>query len=263
MPELPEVESITRVCSIFKNATIQEIEFLNPKIRFHLQDTLLYLQDPSIEEITRRGKYMIWKLAKGALVFHFGMSGTLSFRSEPKKHDHIFFMIDDKPVFYNDPRRFGMVWFTEDLTEFLFKRRLGIEPFDSNFNGTYLQKYAALRTVSIKSFLFNQSIIAGLGNIYINEALFKARINPFRKVNAITIEEWNKLSKMIQEVLTLAINAGGSTLQDYNDPHGCVGYFKLQHQVYQKYTCSYCYHPIIKIMQHQRATYYCPTCQAH
>jgi formamidopyrimidine-DNA glycosylase len=261
MPELPEVETITRTCGIFKNASIKKIEFLNPKIRFYLQESLLYLHEPVIEEITRRGKYMIWKLKTGAVVFHFGMSGTLAFRSESKKHDHVFFRVGDQPVFYHDPRRFGMVWFTEDLTQFFLKRRLGIEPFDMNFTGAYLEKHAASRTVSIKSFLLNQNIVAGLGNIYINEALFKAKINPYRIVNKIIIEEWNTLCCMIKDVLTLAINAGGSTLNDYTDPHGCVGYFKLQHQIYQKDLCVTCQQPIMKVVQQQRSSYYCTQCQ--
>ena len=261
MPELPEVESIARVCRFLEEKLIDKIELISDKIRYQLSPEIYQALGQTLKKVHRRAKYMVWSLEDGALIFHFGMSGVLAFRKEQKEHDHLTLTVDKHTIRYHDPRRFGMVWYVKNEDLFFKQKNIGLEPFDAECSALWLYKQAHKRHLCIKQFLFDQSIIAGLGNIYINEALFLAKIHPEKKASILTVEEWDVLIDVLRKTLIKAINLGGSTLRDYSDPQGCVGYFQQEHQVYQKQFCPLCESAIHRLVVAQRSTFFCNKCQ--
>ena len=264
MPELPEVETLTQSLSFLQGRSLKSIEVHFPKLRDQLAiSDLCEVKDVKLIRCYRRAKYMIWQLSDMRyLVFHLGMSGTVRRRSLKQKHDHLSFLIDSEVYVYNDPRRFGMVWLVEDIDKFFLDKKIGIEPLSDKCNGQYLYENLMTKKGTIKSVLFQQSLIAGLGNIYINEALFTAKILPQRPANSLTADQCCLLISAIKECLRQAIEKGGSTLSDFHHLDGEKGWFQNCHLVYNKKVCSVCKSEITKEVLTQRSTYYCQNCQS-
>ena len=220
MPELAEVETIKRGLSpTLTNKIIKKIYIHSDTIRYPLnKKAILGLAGKTITSVLRRAKYLLWIIDDGScLAMHFGMSGTISVNPATRSpHDHVQFIISpDNLLSYKDHRRFGMIEYYPSLSDFETKKSLGVEPFSDQFTLNYLQTQLIKRTCSFKTFLMNQKIIAGLGNIYVNEILFESGISPFRPACSIQEEELAPLHQTIKHVLEKAIRAGGSTLQDH------------------------------------------------
>lgn len=266
MPELPEVETLVRSFKPLEGSVIDGISINFKKLREPLNiEQLTSIKDISIQSCFRKAKYMLWLLStQQVIVFHLGMSGTLRARHDRqlKKHDHLTFSINKELYAYNDPRRFGMIWVFDSEKDFYAYRTIGIEPLSKHFNAEFLFNLLKQKKTSIKSLLFNQSLIAGLGNIYINEALYLAKIRPHRPASELSLHECKNLASSIKGCLEKAIRSGGSTLSDFHDPHGKKGWFQNQHLVYNKTQCVACKNPIVREILAQRSTFYCPSCQS-
>jgi formamidopyrimidine-DNA glycosylase len=270
MPELPEVETICRgITPFILNKKITKIIINRTDLRWPIPKNLSsYLKKSVISQITRRSKYILLTTTKGTVIIHLGMSGKLLILPKnhtPIKHEHVIFHLDNGyTLSFVDPRRFGTIlWTTNDPNEHKLIKPLGLEPFASNFNGSYLQAKAVNRKISIKQFLMNNSNVSGMGNIYTNEALFLAKLNPQTLVTNISAKQWQSLAKQIQVILNQAIEQGGTTLKDYRNSENQQGNFKVFLQVYDRkdLKCYKCNNIIQHFRQNQRSTYFCPQCQ--
>lgn len=220
----------------------------------------------------RRGKYLLIEFAHGTQLVHLGMSGSLRRvpMDEPRrKHDHAEWIFDDARFLLHDPRRFGAVlWHPASAgpvqESHPLLTGLGMEPFDPRFTGPWLHQQLKGRKQAIKQALLGGSIVVGVGNIYASEALYRARINPRTAAGRISAKRCDTLAAAIRATLDDALESGGSTLRDYTNATGQPGaYFELHAAVYGKQDapCPSCSTPIRRIVQGQRATYYCPLCQ--
>lgn len=243
MPELPEVETIkTALEKSIGNCIIKRAIINNPNLRQKVPNDLhLKIQNSKIVKYQRRAKYIIINLDNGlSLIWHMGMSGKiLIYDKQPEeinRHDHIIIETSNGFMIYNDPRRFGLLTYTStyNIEKHKLFERIGPEPFDDKFCGKYLFNKLRNKTVPIKAAILDQHNVVGIGNIYASEALFLAGIHPLKPANKLTLKECNKLVKESKFVLQKAIEAGGSTLRDYEKPDGSLGYFQNQHCVYQK-----------------------------
>ncbi len=275
MPELPEVETIRRgiePCLI--GHRIAGVIVRNPNFRWPIPDNLeKILTNTSIHVIKRRAKYLLFDCGKGTLIIHLGMSGSLRLllptssqqTVSPQKHDHLDLILDNGAILrLRDPRRFGAVlWEPGNIECHSLLFNLGPEPLNEAFNEDLLyHKTRGLRG-SIKTLLMNNKIVVGVGNIYANEALYCAGINPKTAAGRIGINRYNKLVKAIKKVLLQAIEAGGSSLRDFVNSDGKPGYFQQQYWVYGRTgrPCRKCGAIIKQIKQGQRSSFYCPSCQ--
>ena len=269
MPELPEVETSVKAIQGFANQTIESIRIYNPNLRWKIDfEAFDKLQGLKVERISRRAKYILLHIGKPQILIHLGMTGTLRIADKKsnfyKKHDHVEFIFQRGKLIFNDPRRFGSMHFiTEPSTHFLLKK-LGPEPLSEEFNGEYLFQRIKKSLSPIKNTLMNQHNVVGIGNIYANEILFDAKIRPTRKSKTLTKKEHYKIVASTKRILKIAIKAGGTTLQDFYQPDGNKGYFKIDLTVYDRANkkCISCKQESIKrIVQSQRATFYCRKCQ--
>jgi formamidopyrimidine-DNA glycosylase len=267
MPELPEVETTVRGLErVLKGRRIARIEARRPDLRRAMPvDLGQRLTGARITELGRRAKYGLIGTDRGdTLVFHLGMSGH--WRVDPAeiaKHDHFIIDTDEgRRVALNDARRFGSLDLvqTDKLGDWPPFAALGPEPFD--ITAEQLKARLAGRSASIKLMLLDQQIIAGLGNIYVCEALFRAGIHPKRAAGSVSLERLRKLVPAIHDVLAEAIAAGGSTLRDFASPDGDLGYFSKSFSVYDRegQPCA-CGGTVRRIVQGGRSTFYCPHCQ--
>ncbi len=274
MPELPEVETIRRhlaakVCGM----VITGVEVRDQRLRRPVEtEVLCGLVGRRMVAIGRRGKYLLVHLDDGrTLVLHLGMSGhvVLCPRGAPAdKHDHVVFALDSHmELRYNDPRRFGAIMVMDDKTlgEGGGWACLGPEPLGEGLTVRYLQERAAGRRVPVKVFLMDGRVVAGVGNIYANEALYKAGIDPRRSASSLSEAEWQRVRRAIRAVLRAAIRQGGTTLRDegFRNPAGEGGYFQVRLAVYGRegMPCQRCGLPIVRAVVAGRSTYYCPSCQ--
>jgi formamidopyrimidine-DNA glycosylase len=267
MPELPEVETTVRgLASVLKGRRIQSVEARRPDLRRALPvDLGQRLTGAVVVGLRRRAKYgLIDTDRDDTLVFHLGMSGR--WRIDPsgiEKHDHYIIETDEgRRVVLNDPRRFGSLDLvrTDELAQWPPFKALGPEPFD--LTPGELKRRLAGRTAAIKLLLLDQRIVAGLGNIYVCEALFRAGIHPQRAGGSVSLARLNRLVPAIREVLHEAIAAGGSTLRDFASPDGELGYFSKSFSVYGREgkLCS-CGVTVKRVVQGGRSTFFCPKCQ--
>jgi len=269
MPELPEVETTRRgLLPALKDHRIVDVVVRNARLRWLVDgDFASRLRGQMIIDVERRAKYLLIKLGEGFVVWHLGMSGSL--RIVPahvpmRPHDHIDVLLDDGRVLrFNDPRRFGCVFWTNEPLQHKLLKRLGPEPLNDEFDVAYLAAKAKGRSVAIKQFIMNANIVVGVGNIYASEALFHAGIRPRRAAGRIKRDELAKLVKSIKKVLSAAIKQGGTTLRDYVNTDGAPGYFRQKLFVYERANqpCRLCKTTILQLTQGQRSSYYCPTCQ--
>ncbi len=282
MPELPEVETVRRgLDPHLRHARIKNVTCGRRDLRFPLPKALsAKLSGTTVLRIDRRAKYLLFHLSNGLILLsHLGMSGR--FRIEGGKavknagafydttpvrtsHDHVTIDFDTgKRLVYNDARRFG---FMELLKTSELERRfadIGIEPLSKAFGGASLQKCLKNRKTPIKTALLDQTLIAGIGNIYACEALHKAKISPGMRAGQLNARQCAALAAAIREVLNKAIRLGGSTLRDFHDAGGDAGRFQHEFHVYGRAgkPCLHCGNAIKSLTQAGRSTFYCPACQ--
>lgn len=279
MPELPEVETVCRgLAKAIKGARISAVEQHRPDLRMAMPPHLpARLKGRLIEAVRRRAKYILITLNKDeTLLMHLGMSGRMLLSHNdhmpPGKHDHLVFHFDNGITLrFNDPRRFGMCDLVpqKDLPKHKLLRALGVEPLGKDLTVNFLEKKFKGKKTSIKDTLMDQRIIAGLGNIYVCEALFYAQMDPKRRTGACRKEQIARLVPAIRKVLNAAIKAGGSSLRDYVQTDGGLGYFQHHFAVYDREgkkcpgcTCNPAKTGGVKrFTQGGRSTFYCPTKQ--
>ena len=276
MPELPEVETSKKYLKQFLlNAKILNIQSNVLKLRWKINpDIKKIFNNTIILKIDRIGKYILINTSnKKTLIFHLGMSGYLSIK-EPNfkkiKHDHIIINYEaingkKKSLIFNDQRRFGHIDFhsTSSLKKHFLIKNLGIDGLSKSLKYDFINKIFSKKTTIIKSVLIDQKIICGIGNIYASEILFYSKIHPLINVNLLSKDKINFLLLNINIVLSNAVLSGGTTIKDYKQPNGKVGYFKQKLKVYgrEKLKCYDCSSIIFKLNISKRATYICPGCQ--
>ncbi|MER0237449.1 bifunctional DNA-formamidopyrimidine glycosylase/DNA-(apurinic or apyrimidinic site) lyase [Fulvimarina sp. MAC8] len=296
MPELPEVETVRRgLQPVMEGARVTKLLLARPDLRFPLPDRFAErIEDAVIASLSRRAKYLIAETTEGLLLaMHLGMSGSFRIetkgeeivpgafvhpRSEDRLHDHVRFDLKREDgstpsVVFNDPRRFGYMTLIEagQLEAHPHFRNLGLEPTGNALTGEALAPFFAGRQTPLKAALLDQKAIAGLGNIYVCEALWRSRLSPRRLAGSIVrkngkpTERLNDLAGHIRETIADAIEAGGSTLRDYRKADGDLGYFQHSFKVYgrEHEPCRRegCRGTIKRIVQSGRSTFFCPECQ--
>ena len=275
MPELPEVE-VTRLsfADRIANADISDVRVGKP-LRWPLGVAPASLVGKKVLGVRRRGKYLLMDLNEGLVLWHLGMSGSLSFTpavnntfaiSHPQTHDHFDLLTTHGLLRLNDPRRFGAVVYAESETSAVAQKllgHLGVEPLAGQFDVDTFHKNLKKRNAVIKQVLLAGDIVVGVGNIYASEALFLAGIRPTVRAQRISRARAEKLRVAIIDVLARAVAKGGSTLRDFSNADGQSGYFQLEANVYDRAgePCRQCGHLIKRLVQGQRATYYCSVCQ--
>ncbi len=270
MPELPEVET-TRL-GIDPHAVgrrILAVAVHEPRLRWRVRrDLPAQVAGQRILHTKRRAKYLLIELERGTLLLHLGMSGSLRVlpADTPRvAHDHVDVVLDSGSTLrFNDPRRFGSLHYTSsDPRLHPLLANLAPEPFDAAFDADYLWRVTRRRRVAIKQLLMNSRLVVGVGNIYANEALFRAKVRPRRQARGLSRSEVARLARAVRAVLTQAIRVGGTTLRDYVGADGSPGYFRQKLYVYERtgQACRTCGTPVRQLTQGQRSTYYCPSCQ--
>jgi formamidopyrimidine-DNA glycosylase len=270
MPELPEVETIRRhLAPHVRGQTLQRLEVLDERWSRPLPGAELTaaLEGRRVERLGRRGKYLVWELEGDAyLLMHLRMTGTLLIdpRGAPP-YTRAWIRLGDHDLAYTDPRRFGtgeLALGGEALDGF-FAARLGLEPFDEAFTGAYLHALARKSRAPVKAFLLDQKRVAGVGNIYADEALFRARIHPLRPANRLTRPQAAALRDAVVESLAAGIEAKGASIDDFRDPYGVAGTFQHQFLVHLREgePCTRCGGPVRKLRAAGRGTYVCEKCQ--
>lgn len=270
MPELPEVETTKRgISTHVKNQRVREVILRRKNLRWPITPSLSKeLPGQSINSVNRRGKYLLLATDKGTLIIHLGMSGSLRIVNTGQaasKHDHVDIIFGNRQVLrYTDPRRFGCIlWIKSDINQHPLLNSLGPEPLGGEFNADYLFGKSRNRNAAIKTFIMDSKIVVGVGNIYANESLFLAGINPKRRAGKISLARYTKLVDCIKLVLQQAIDVGGTTLRDFTDSKGNPGYFTQSLKVYGRKgeACNNCGQVLKEIRLGQRSTVYCPACQ--
>ena len=281
MPELPEVETIVRgVRPLIKNMVIKAWDFHRSDLRRPIPVDAIQSQlvGSTVLDVRRRSKYIVIETTKGCAIVHLGMTGNLLFRNTADSlapHTHFVIHLSDSGggggvyLHYIDPRRFGSCSYAsldtrlEDIPEF---RQLGPEPLAHDFDlGQHLWKASRTRMVGIKPFLMNAQIVVGVGNIYAAESLFLAGINPKRAAKKVSLARYRILAEHIRLTLKKAIQAGGTTLRDFQNAQGELGYFRIELAVYDRAgePCKHCKTSIKTFRQCGRSTFYCPCCQKY
>lgn len=273
MPELPEVETVKRTLSpLVSGKRIISIEAVRPEILAHPEASAFCrrITGATLQELQRIGKYLLLPLDNGTtIILHLRMTGRLLYTPAdyPRKpHTHIIFHLDDgHELRFSDTRRFGRLWLKEDAEEDTFSgiHRLGPEPFGAPFDSEWLATKLGKRKINIKQGLLDQSVVAGLGNIYVDEVLFAAKIDPRRLTNQVTKQEWQLVAIEIPRILTAAIANNGTTFRDYLDGTGQKGSYMPFLEAYGRkgQPCSCCGTIIEQIRLAGRSTCYCPQCQ--
>ena len=275
MPELPEVEVTRRgIAGPLRGALVLATRLGKP-LRWPLGVSPAALAGCTVGEVARRGKYL-WlplqattRAAHGGLLLHLGMSGSLGWwpqAGEPGPHDHFDLVTDRGTLRLNDPRRFGAVVWSAALDQApaaTLLARLGAEPFDPAVTPQSFHAALRQRRTPIKSLLLAGSVVVGAGNIYACEALFQAGIHPALAANRISRPRAERLLASLRGTLARALDVGGSTLRDFADAHGVAGAFQAEAAVYgrQGLPCPRCGAPVRRMLQAQRSTYFCATCQ--
>lgn len=287
MPELPEVETVRRGLEPFMAwARFGKVELRRKDLRFPFPEGFAdRLNGARIESLARRGKYLLAGLSTGeCLIMHLGMSGRFTVKEDAgagagaansvsehagdPKHDHVVFSLEGKgivEIIYNDPRRFGFMDLvsTDDLESCRHFKGMGPEPLGNDFTAAMLSANLKRRSAPIKAALLDQRTVAGLGNIYVCEALYRARISPKRKAASVAGVRAERLHHEIISVLRDAVDAGGSSLRDFASVDGGLGYFQHEFEVYGRggEPCRNCGAPIKQLVQSGRSTFYCSRCQ--
>ncbi|MFZ1772951.1 MAG: bifunctional DNA-formamidopyrimidine glycosylase/DNA-(apurinic or apyrimidinic site) lyase [Rhizobiaceae bacterium] len=284
MPELPEVETVRRgLAPVLEGAKITGVQLNRADLRFPFPANFASrLEGRTVASLSRRAKYLIAELDDGLrLISHLGMSGSWRIggatpgvfhyaRSKDTKHDHVIVTVSNAngelaTVTYNDPRRFGFLLFAEKGEEHPLLANLGQEPLGNAFDSALLARLFDGRAAPLKSALLDQKLIAGLGNIYVCEALHRSGLSPLRPAGRLSAAEAGTLAAAVRSVLGEAVEAGGSSLRDHRQADGSLGYFQHRFSVYDREDepCPRkgCKGRINRVVQAGRSTFYCPSCQ--
>ncbi len=275
MPELPEVEVTRRgIAPHLVGRRIEAVTVREPRLRWRVPRSVARLSGPTVRAVKRRGKYLLIDCGSGHLIVHLGMSGSLRLVdacTPPGKHDHVDLELAPdgdagrgRLLRLRDPRRFGAVLWTEAPPELHpLLRHLGIEPLSRAFDARRLHALTRAHRTSIKQFLMDARRIVGVGNIYASESLFLAGIRPQTAARRLSPARCARLAAAIRQTLRAAVRAGGSSLRDYVGSEGELGCFQMRHWVYDRAgePCRRCGAPVRRLVQGQRATYYCARCQ--
>jgi len=269
MPELPEVETTKRgLDPLILGKQVLSVHIHQKQLRWiipsHLTTTI---KGGLIKKISRRAKFILIKFNNGTLVMHLGMSGSISVvptRETLKKHHHFELLLDNATSMrFHDPRRFGSILWQKNNELLSLFNNLGPEPLSSEFNDNTLYQSSRGKKKNIKTFIMDSNIVVGIGNIYASESLFLAGISPKRAAGKTSKKSYQVLTQCIKQILSEAINNGGTTLNDFSNIDGEPGYFSQVLSVYGRndMPCVRCDGTIKRIVQNQRASYYCPRCQ--
>lgn len=275
MPELPEVETVRRgLAPHLEGRRIKSVELRRKDLRIPFpRGFAKALTGARVDHLERRAKYMLWHLQNGQVVIvHLGMSGkfTIAVKGEAweaSKHDHVVIETDKGTrLIYTDHRRFGLMTLVNQsaLEAHPYFARMGPEPLGNSFNAAYLSAKLKGKKTPIKAALLDQRVVAGLGNIYVCEALWRARISPRRLGHSVAGARAGRLVPVIKDILTEAIEAGGSTLRDFAHTDGELGYFQHRFDVYDREGAPCARGDgghIRRLVQSGRSTYFCPACQ--
>ena len=282
MPELPEVETVRRgLAPVMEGVVIARADVNRPDLRWPFPAQMAErITGQRVERLRRRSKYVLAELSSGeTLLIHLGMSGRMLISGDPlgqfvhehpatEKHDHVVFHMENGArITFNDPRRFGAMDLMETAREAEHKLLavLGPEPLSNDFHEAILVNALKGRNMPVKSALLDQRIVAGLGNIYVCETLFRAGISPARKAGRIAAVRVAAMVPIIRDILGEAIEAGGSSLRDFRQADGELGYFQHSFDVYgregQPCKTEGCDAKITRIVQSGRSSFYCPQCQ--
>ncbi|ASK62993.1 DNA-formamidopyrimidine glycosylase [Virgibacillus phasianinus] len=273
MPELPEVETVRQTLKrLVLNKTISNVEVFWPNIIKRPDDVKEFkhlLHQQTILDIKRKGKFILFELSDYVLISHLRMEGKYSVHGgeEPvKKHTHVIFSFTDgAQLRYNDVRKFGTMHIVDKGTELNLKplNQLGPDPFDDAFTFDYFYKKLHKTDRVIKAALLDQSIVAGLGNIYVDETLFQAGVSPLKKANRLTKKEVKAIQEKAKTILQHAIELGGTTIRTYVNSSGEMGMFQQTLYVYgqENNPCKNCGKPIVKMKIGGRGTHVCMNCQ--
>jgi len=271
MPELPEVETTCRgIRPYIQGKAISTIIIRQRQLRWLIPDDFQsQLEGQTIQSVRRRGKYCLLDTSADLIIIiHLGMSGSLRIVDDQQpigKHDHVDVVFDPQTILrFNDPRKFGAVLYTSKLLgQHRLFSHLGPEPLADEFTGEILYQQAKGKKIAVKTFIMDGRYVVGVGNIYANEALFKAGIHPQRAAGQISLKRYQRLVQHIKETLQQAIEQGGTTLKDFTDADGKPGYFQQSLSVYgrENKNCPRCESPIKHKKIAQRASFYCCHCQ--
>jgi len=270
MPELPEVETTRRgIAPHVEGKRVRKVVVRNGKLRRPVPPELPeLLPGRTILRVERRGKYLLLRTDRGSVILHLGMSGHLRIvpaRTAAEKHDHLDIVLANGTALrLTDPRRFGLaLWTAGDPREHPLLAGLGPEPLEEGFDGDYLFLAGRGRSLAVKQFIMDGRTVAGVGNIYASEALFRAGIHPARQAGRISRTRCLRLAQAIREVMSEAIIMGGTTLHDFRDGEGKPGYFRLRPDVYGREgePCTGCGAALRQTRQGGRATCFCRKCQ--
>ena len=278
MPELPEVETVTRgLIPVMEGHVVDHVVQRRPNLRFPFPENFVdRMAGRKIDQLTRRAKYILGYLDDGqVLLIHLGMSGRMTIHDDrtidvpaPQKHDHVDFVMQGGAVVrFTDPRRFGVITLigADEVATHKMLAGIGPEPLGNAFNAAVLAAGIVKRASPIKTVLLDQKLVAGLGNIYVCEALFRSGIAPDRLAKDLKPDEIDRLYREIRLVLEDAILAGGSSLKDHRQANGELGYFQHNFRVYGREgdVCNApeCGSTVERIVQAGRSTFFCPTCQ--
>lgn len=269
MPELPEVETTRRgIAPHIEGREVSQVIIRQKKLRWPIPDDICRnMPGQTILSVARRGKYLLLKAQNDTMILHLGMSGSLRYIANDcpvGKHDHVDIQFGDHSLRLTDPRRFGALLYTnEPPLQHKLLAHLGPEPLSGAFNGRLLYARSRNRRCPIKSFIMDSKVVVGVGNIYACEALFRAGIHPERAAGKISLAHYERLAKAIIQVLSDAIEQGGTTLKDFQKADGKPGYFQQALSVYGREgeSCVQCHKPLTLIRLSGRATVFCPRCQ--
>ena len=270
MPELPEVETTRRgVAPRVVGRRVKALHVYDRRLRWPVPDGLeRALAGRTIDAVDRRSKYLLFRLGADTLLVHLGMTGSLRVHTRAparRPHDHVDVVLDDGTTLrYHDPRRFGaMLWVLGAADAHPLLKDLGPEPFDAAFDAGYLWRATRRRSAAVKLALMDNHLVVGVGNIYANEALFRAGIRPSTPANKVSRPRYARLVSEVRIVLTEAIAKGGSTLRDFVDSGGEPGQFQLDYYVYGRagQPCRVCRTTVRVRRIGARASFYCPKCQ--
>ena len=271
MPELPEVETIRRqLAPLVEGRVVERLDISDPRWCLPLAPEAIVdaVQGRRVQRLARRGKYLVWELEDDAfLLMHLRMTGTLLYDPPPgTPYERVRWVLGDgHELRFCDPRRFG----TGELAlgtgarDAFFAARLGLEPLDGELTGEALRRMARGRRAPVKAFLLDQRRIAGVGNIYADEALFRARIHPLRPAGSLKREQFDALAVAVREALQAGLAAGGATIDDFRHVDGVRGAFQNEFLVHLRRgePCPRCATPVVKFVAAGRGTYACESCQ--
>ncbi|CAM3002585.1 bifunctional DNA-formamidopyrimidine glycosylase/DNA-(apurinic or apyrimidinic site) lyase [Acinetobacter celticus] len=267
MPELPEVETTKTSLLPLLGQTVLKVTVHQPSLRWPIPNDLQKLVGQKLIQLTRRSKYILAQFEQDTMLWHLGMSGSFRIcdeHDELRKHDHFILQLDDVQLRYHDPRRFGCILWLDEYSQSKLIDTLGPEPLSEAFHAEYLFSKFKTKNTAIKVAMMDNHIVVGVGNIYATESLFNLGIHPAQPASSLTFQQVEKMVIEIKRILKQAIDLGGSTLRDYSNAMGENGYFQQTLLAYGRAEemCVNCETTLENLKLGQRASVFCPQCQA-